>query len=55
MKATLLEMHPDKEWRSSVMRFDGKRTRGIYGLTLREDYEREQELKKLDQGVSDDW
>ena len=55
LKATLLEMHPDKEWRSSVMRFDGKRTRGIYGLTLREDYEREQELKKLDQGVSDDW
>ena len=55
LKATLLEMHPHKEWRSLPMRFDGRLSRGIVGLTLREDYEREQELEKLDQGVSDDW
>ena len=61
LKATLLEMYPDKEWRSLPMRFDGKISRGIYGLTLEEDFLREQDLKrledegKLQQEVNDDW
>ena len=43
------------------MRFDGKISRGIYGLTLEEDFLREQDLKrledegKLQQEVNDDW